>query len=143
MVGDDQKGTAVEDLRDLGLVEPLESSLVNKGEIGASGRPLEGEGTIASARFAKAVDRRRQRPRQQQRKQQDADGQIPALPLPASLPGFSAEHWYLPDDSALGFVHIPAGRFTMGSNPAVDPMAYGNERWSATRRHNGINEWRT
>ena len=59
----------------------------------------------------------------QQRKQQDADGQIPALSLPASLLGFSAEHWYLPDDSALGFVHIPAGRFTMGSNPAVDPMA--------------------
>ena len=70
----------------------------------------------------------------QQRKQQDADEQIPALSLPASLPGFSAEHWYLSDDSALGFVHIPAGRFTMGSNPAVDPMAYGNERWSATRR---------
>ena len=40
----------------------------------------------------------------------------------------------MPDDSSMGFVHIPAGGFTMGSNPAVDRMAYGNERWSATRR---------
>ena len=70
----------------------------------------------------------------QHREQHDADEQTPAFSMPANLPGFSAEHWYLPDDSALGFVHIPAGRFTMGSNPAVDPMAYGNERWSATRR---------
>ena len=66
--------------------------------------------------------------------QQEADDQTPALSLPANLPGFSSEHWYMPDDSYMGFVHIPAGGFTMGSNPAVDRMAYGNERWSATRR---------
>ena len=66
--------------------------------------------------------------------QQEADDQTPALSLPANLSGFSSEHWYLPDDSYMGFVHIPAGGFTMGSNPAVDRMAYGNERWSATRR---------
>ena len=29
----------------------------------------------------------------QQREQQDADEQIPALSLPAGLPGFSADHW--------------------------------------------------
>ena len=66
--------------------------------------------------------------------QQEADDQTPALSLPANLSGFSSEHWYMPDDSYMGFVHIPAGGFTMGSNPAVDRMAYGNERWSAARR---------
>ena len=66
--------------------------------------------------------------------QQEADDQTPALSLPANLLVFSSEHWYMPDDSSMGFVHIPAGGFTMGSNPAVDRMAYGNERWSATRR---------
>ncbi len=50
------------------------------------------------------------------------------------LDGFAAEHWYLPDDDLLGFVAIPAGSFTMGSNPALDRMAYENERWSRTQR---------
>ena len=66
--------------------------------------------------------------------QKEADDQTPALSLPTDLSGFSSEHWYMPDDSSFGFVHIPAGGFTMGSNPAVDRMAYVNERWSATRR---------
>ncbi|MEW6031223.1 MAG: SUMF1/EgtB/PvdO family nonheme iron enzyme [Chloroflexota bacterium] len=30
-------------------------------------------------------------------------------------PRFDAEHWYLPDESLLGFVHIPAGEFAMGT----------------------------
>ena len=69
-----------------------------------------------------------------QREQHNAGDQTPTVPLPTRLPGFASETWYLPDDSLLGFVHIEAGRFTMGSDPAVDPMAYGNERWSPTRR---------
>ena len=50
------------------------------------------------------------------------------------LQGFDADRWYLPDDELLGFVAIPAGSFTMGSNPALDRMAYENERWSRTQR---------
>ena len=52
-------------------------------------------------------------------------------PLPEALDGFRADAWFLPDDDALGFVEIPAGPFTMGSDPAVDPQAFDNERWSA------------
>jgi serine/threonine-protein kinase len=50
------------------------------------------------------------------------------------LEGFRSDLWYLPDDELLGFVAIPAGSFTMGSNPALDRMAYENERWSRTQR---------
>lgn len=58
-----------------------------------------------------------------------------AQPLAAfDLPGFRADAWYLPDDDLLGFVEIPAGRFIMGSNPALDRMAYENERWSGMQR---------
>lgn len=32
------------------------------------------------------------------------------------------------------FVKIPAGEFTMGSNPLQDRMAYENERWSSRQR---------
>ena len=46
------------------------------------------------------------------------------------LQGFRADAWYLPNDALLGFVEIPAGSFLMGSDPAVDPGAYENERWS-------------
>ena len=52
-------------------------------------------------------------------------------PLPEALDGFRADAWYLPDDDLLGFVEVPAGPFTMGSDPAVDPRAFDNERWSA------------
>ncbi|MYD71423.1 MAG: formylglycine-generating enzyme family protein [Acidobacteria bacterium] len=55
----------------------------------------------------------------------------PAGPaLPATLEGYRADAWFLPDDPLLGFVEIPAGPFVMGSDPAVDPQAYDNERWS-------------
>lgn len=50
----------------------------------------------------------------------------------------SAETWYLPDEPLLGFVNIPAGVFTMGSNPTLDRMAYENERWSNTRRQGSV-----
>ena len=53
-----------------------------------------------------------------------------APPLPAVLDGYRANAWFLPDDPLLGFVEIPAGPFAMGSDPAVDPQAYDNERWS-------------
>jgi formylglycine-generating enzyme required for sulfatase activity len=46
---------------------------------------------------------------------------------------FNADAWYLPADELLGFVEIPAGQFTMGSDPAVDKLAYENERWSAAQ----------
>lgn len=52
--------------------------------------------------------------------------------------GLSAETWYLPDEPLLGFVNIPAGVFTMGSNPTLDRMAYENERWSSTRRQGSV-----
>ena len=52
-------------------------------------------------------------------------------PLPDALDGFRTDAWFLPDDDLLGFVEIPAGPFTMGSDPATDPQAFENERWSA------------
>ena len=52
-------------------------------------------------------------------------------PLPDALVGFRADAWFLPDDDLLGFMEVPAGPFTMGSDPAVDPRAFENERWSA------------
>jgi formylglycine-generating enzyme required for sulfatase activity len=50
---------------------------------------------------------------------------------PASLAGFRADAWFMPDAELLGFVEVPSGPFLMGSDPAVDPQAYDNERWSA------------
>jgi formylglycine-generating enzyme required for sulfatase activity len=46
------------------------------------------------------------------------------------LARFRADAWYLPADTLLGFVEIPAGPFVMGSDPTVDPMAFENEQWS-------------
>jgi len=54
------------------------------------------------------------------------------------LPGFLANAWYLPDAPLLGFVRIPAGPFVMGSNPALDRLAYENERWSRSRRQGSV-----
>lgn len=56
----------------------------------------------------------------------------PAPVIPAELPGFRADAWFLPDDAQLGFVEIPAGPFPMGADPTTDPEAFDNERWSAT-----------
>lgn len=47
-----------------------------------------------------------------------------------ALEGFRSDVWFLPDDGLLGFVEIPGGPFQMGSDPARDPLAYDNERWS-------------
>ena len=51
----------------------------------------------------------------------------------AELLGFRADAWFLPDDELLGFVEIPAGPFVMGSDPAIDVLAFENERWAADR----------
>ncbi len=48
------------------------------------------------------------------------------------------ENFALPADPLWGFVAIPAGEFTMGSNPQRDRMAYENERWSATQRQGRV-----
>jgi formylglycine-generating enzyme required for sulfatase activity len=45
---------------------------------------------------------------------------------------FSPEAFFLPDDSLLGFVRVPAGSFQMGSDPAHDVMAFDNERWGSS-----------
>jgi formylglycine-generating enzyme required for sulfatase activity len=56
----------------------------------------------------------------------------------ADLTRFGADTWYLPNDSLLGFVEIPAGAFFMGSDPAVDRMAFENERWSTARNQGTV-----
>lgn len=48
----------------------------------------------------------------------------------AAVEGFRADAMYLPDDPMLGFVEIPGGPFLMGSDPAMDPGAFENERWA-------------
>lgn len=52
--------------------------------------------------------------------------------------GFDSDAWYLPEDELLGFVEITAGEFTMGSNPALDRLAYENERWSNLQRQGSV-----
>jgi formylglycine-generating enzyme required for sulfatase activity len=42
-------------------------------------------------------------------------------------PRFRADAWFLPADSMLGFMEIPAGRFTMGTDKKQDPSAIGDE----------------
>ncbi|MDO8271214.1 MAG: SUMF1/EgtB/PvdO family nonheme iron enzyme [Gammaproteobacteria bacterium] len=57
---------------------------------------------------------------------------------PRKSGGFLADNFYLPNDSMLGFVEVPAGTFQMGSNPLIDPMAFENERWSEARRQGAV-----
>jgi formylglycine-generating enzyme required for sulfatase activity len=51
---------------------------------------------------------------------------------------FDPQAWHLPNDPMAGFVEIPAGVFTMGSDPTVDPAAYSNERWSQTENQGRV-----
>lgn len=55
-----------------------------------------------------------------------------AIELPSQVPGLRADAWFLPDEPLLGFVEIPAGPFTMGSDPTRDRLAFDIERWSPT-----------
>ena len=57
---------------------------------------------------------------------------VPPQALPDQLPDFHADAWYLPDDTQLGFVEVPAGPFRMGSDARTDRQAFENERWSNT-----------
>jgi formylglycine-generating enzyme required for sulfatase activity len=43
-------------------------------------------------------------------------------------PRFRTDAWYLPNESLLGFVEIPAGPFLMGSNPKQDRDAQKDEQ---------------
>jgi formylglycine-generating enzyme required for sulfatase activity len=58
---------------------------------------------------------------------------LPGLPPVGQLDGFRADAWYMPDDSTLGFVEIPGGPFTMGSDPGVDSLAFDIEWWGEGR----------
>lgn len=51
---------------------------------------------------------------------------------------FNSNAWNLPNDALLGFVAIPAGKFTMGSDPSIDRTAYENERWSQEQRQGSV-----
>ncbi len=44
-------------------------------------------------------------------------------------PGLRVDAWFLPDEELLGFVEVPAGPFLMGSDPAIDRLAFDNEWW--------------
>jgi formylglycine-generating enzyme required for sulfatase activity len=60
-------------------------------------------------------------------------GAGPSAPAPTDfgeLRGFRSDAWYLPDEELLGFVEVQGGPFTMGSDPAQDPLAFDIERWS-------------
>ena len=59
----------------------------------------------------------------------DEADSVPAA-SPEVLPGFRSDAWFLPDDDLLGFVEIQAGPFLMGNDPAMDPLAFENERWT-------------
>jgi formylglycine-generating enzyme required for sulfatase activity len=61
-----------------------------------------------------------------------------SIELPTDVPGLRADAWFLPDGPLLGFVEIQEGPFTMGSDPAADPLAFDVERWSATSRQGTV-----
>ena len=44
----------------------------------------------------------------------------------------------LPNAPLLGFVEVEASEFVMGSNPALDRLAYENERWSSRQRQGEV-----
>ncbi len=62
-----------------------------------------------------------------------------ATTLTADLARFRQDAWYLPNEPLLGFVEIPTGSFLMGSDPAIDTMAFENERWSLDRNQGTLN----
>ena len=100
---------------------------------GAPGRPRASRGTLAATlALVLCAAAACERPAQVA-----SSGASPPS-LPEALDGFRANAWFLPDDDMLGFVEIPAGPFTMGSDPAVDPRAFENERWSAGQAQGAV-----
>lgn len=67
-----------------------------------------------------------------------ADAVPPPAAPPAEIDGFRSDAWFLPEEALLGFVEIPAGPFLMGSDPAIDTLAFGNERWDAARARGNL-----
>jgi formylglycine-generating enzyme required for sulfatase activity len=57
---------------------------------------------------------------------------LPAMASAGDPSRFRADAWFLPADELLGFVEIPTGPFLMGSDPALDSLAYDNEHWLET-----------
>ena len=57
---------------------------------------------------------------------------VPSHALPTELADFHPDAWYLPGETLLGFVEIPAGPFRMGSDARTDRQSFENERWSNT-----------
>lgn len=55
-----------------------------------------------------------------------------------SAPAEETRDLGLPADETFGFVEVPAGPFLMGSDPAVDRLAFDNERWSSTERQGTV-----
>lgn len=55
------------------------------------------------------------------------------IEVPTNIEGFRSSAWYLPDDDLLGFVEVPAGPFTMGSDPGADSLAFDVEWWGEGR----------
>ena len=47
--------------------------------------------------------------------------------------GLRSDAWFLPDEDLLGFVEVPTGPFLMGSDPAIDRLAFDNEWWPGAR----------
>jgi len=65
--------------------------------------------------------------------EREGSGRSVEVPKLGAVAGFLAAAWYLPDEELLGFVEIPAGPFTMGSDAAVDTAAFEIERWSSAQ----------
>ncbi len=59
------------------------------------------------------------------------DSQVGPVSSGLAHDDFDEVLFHLPSDSMAGFVHIPAGAFLMGSDPALDRLAFEVERWSA------------
>lgn len=68
------------------------------------------------------------------------DAMTPEVVLPTELTGFRTDAWFLADEPLLGFVEVPAGPFLMGSDRAVDPLAFDIERWSPDLAQGTVDE---
>lgn len=60
------------------------------------------------------------------------DAPLPPMAGASDSSRFRPDLWFLPAEDLLGFVEIPSGPFLMGSDPALDSLAYDNEHWLET-----------